>query len=248
MAHWLVVQTNHGRAVDGTQVLSDRSLTEQHTAGRPPTATPSAGTPTDPLAPDPARAHGNLLTYSAYMEVLPESGYGVVVLLNAGSGLMLDQIGIFYGVAASSKEPTSRPAGPAGTTFNVTTIDRALGLLTLLVALLGARGILRAGRWARDGRQQPWTYTAARMAPYLAVLGAALVYPQLAERLTGGREVTWEEAAYGWPALTVLVWTLLVAVLANVGARAWHLARRTTSRALSENHVVTSTQLQGARS
>src|SRR6185503_14598623 len=30
MAKWLVVQTNHGRAVDGTQVISDRGLTEQH--------------------------------------------------------------------------------------------------------------------------------------------------------------------------------------------------------------------------
>jgi hypothetical protein len=77
------------------------------------------------------------------------------------------------------------------------------------------------------------------------VLGAALVYPQLAERLVGGREVTWEEAAYGWPALTVFVGTLLVALLATVGARAWHLARRTTSRELSENSVVTTPQLQG---
>ena len=249
MADWLVVQTNHGRAIDGTRVLSDRSLTEQHTAG--PTAHSYAlGWDTDgPLgAPTRLEHTGNLLTYSAYMEVLPESEYGVVVLLNAGSGLMLDQIGIFYGVRSIVEGTDLSPPGPAGATFNVTTLDRILGLLTLVVVLLGVRGILRAGRWARRRRQQPWAYTAARMAPYLAVLGAALVYPQLAERLTGGREVTWEEAAYGWPALTVLVWTLLVAVLATVGARAWHLARRTTSRALSEIGVATATQLQGARS
>ena len=89
------MQTNHGRAVDGTQVISDRSLTEQHTAG--PTAHSYAlGWDTDGPAGAPTRLEhsGNLLTYSAYMEVLPESGYGVVVLLNAGSGLLLDQIGI----------------------------------------------------------------------------------------------------------------------------------------------------------
>ena len=83
---------------------------------------------------------------------------------------------------------------------------------------------------------------------HLVVLGAALVYPQLAERLVGGREVTWEEAAYGWPALTVLVWTLSAALLATVSARAWHLARRTTPRQLSEHSIVTTAKLQGARS
>jgi hypothetical protein len=64
-----------------------------------------------------------------------------------------------------------------------------------------------------------------------------------AERLVGGREVTWEEAAYGWPALTVFVWALLAALLATMAARAWQLVRRTTSRELSENHVVTSVRL-----
>jgi hypothetical protein len=29
------------------------------------------------------------------MEIVPDSGYGVVVFLNSGSGLMLDQTGIF---------------------------------------------------------------------------------------------------------------------------------------------------------
>ena len=170
--------------VDGTRVLSDSSLTEQHTAGSAARSYALGWNTDGPLgAPTRLEHTGNLLTYSAYMEVLPESGYGVVVLLNAGSGLMLDQIGIFYGVRSIVEGTDLSPPGPAGATFNVTTIDRILGLLTLVVALLGARGILRAGRWARRRRQQPWAYTAARMAPYLAVLGAALVYPQLAERL-----------------------------------------------------------------
>jgi hypothetical protein len=79
-------------------------------------------------------------------------------------------------------------------------------------------------------------------------LGAALFYPQLAARLVGGREVTWETAAYGWPALTVFVWTLLAALLATLGARAWHLVRGTARRELSEDRVVTAARLQGARS
>ena len=71
-------------------------------------------------------------------------------------------------------------------------------------------------------------------------------FPQLAERLVGGRDVTWEEAAYGWPALTVLVSALLAALLATLVARAWHLVQRAGIRELSPNHVI-STQFQGAR-
>ena len=242
MADWLVVQTNHGRAVDGTQVISDRSLTEQHSY--------ALGWDTDGPVGDPTRLEhtGNLLTYSAYMEMLPESGYGVVVLLNAVSGLMLDQTGIFYGVRSIVEGTDLTPAGPAGSIFNVTTLDRFLGLLTVVVVLLGVRVVLRAGRWSRRRREQPWAHTAARTAPHLAALGAALVFPQLAERLVGGREVTWEAAMYGWPALVVFVWSLLSALLATLGTRGWHLVRRTISREPSADHVVSIANLQGARS
>ena len=53
---------------------------------------------------------------------------------------------------------------------------------------------------------------------------------------------------YGWPALTVFVWTLYPALLATLGTRAWHLVRRTTSREPSADHVVSIANLQGARS
>lgn len=66
--------------------------------------------------------------------------------------------------------------------------------------------------------------------PHLAVLAAIAAYPQLAERLVGGREVTWEAAAYGWPALTVLVWTVLLATFATLVSRAFQVARGGTSR------------------
>jgi CubicO group peptidase (beta-lactamase class C family) len=238
MAKWLIVQTNHGRAADGTRILSDQRLTEQHTAGAVGNGY-ALGWDTDGPAGSPTRIDhsGNLLTYSAYMQVLPESGYGVVVLLNAGSGLMLDQTGIFYGVRSIVDGSDLTPPGPAGARFNVGVLDTVLGLLTLVVALLGARGARRAGRWARRRRERSWTGTALRLAAYLVLLAGVAAYPQLAERLVGGREVTWEEATYGWPALTVLVWTLLAATLATVGARAWHLAGRRSPASTADRAV-----------
>ena len=159
MADWLVVQTNHGRAVDGTQVISDRSLTEQHSY--------ALGWDTDGPVGDPTRLEhtGNLLTYSAYMEMLPESGYGVVVLLNAVSRTHARPDRHLLRRPQHRRRNRPHASGPAGSIFNVTTLDRLLGLLTLVVVLLGVRGVLRAGRWARRRREQPWAHTAARTFP-----------------------------------------------------------------------------------
>src|SRR5262249_5116395 len=68
MAQWLIVQTNRGRAADGTRVLSDASLTEQHTPGAH-TNGYALGWDTDGPAGAPTRLQhtGSLLTYSAYM-------------------------------------------------------------------------------------------------------------------------------------------------------------------------------------
>jgi hypothetical protein len=96
------------------------------------------------------------------MEIVPGSGYGVVVLLNSGSGLMLDQTRIFYGVRDIVEGTNLTPPGPAGAKFNATTLDRVLGLLTVAVLLLGASGVLRARRWGRRRRQQSWIFAAAR--------------------------------------------------------------------------------------
>jgi hypothetical protein len=48
--------------------------------------------------PDPAGAQGNLLTFSAYQALLPQSGYGIVPLFNSGSPFLRDQAAIFYSV------------------------------------------------------------------------------------------------------------------------------------------------------
>lgn len=244
MAQWLIVQTNHGRAADGTPIVSDDSLAEQHSPGAH-TNSYAMGWDTDGPAEAPTRLEhtGSLLTWSSYMDVVPGSGYGVVVLLNSGSGLMLDQTGIFYGVRDIVEGTNLTPPGPAGARFNAKTLDRILGLLTLAVLLLGARGVIRARRWAHRHAHSSWISLGARTVPYLAVLTAAAAFPKLAGHLLG-REVTWEAAAYGWPALTVFFLTLLAAMLAAVGVRAWHLARRTSSRERSENNVVTTAQLQ----
>jgi hypothetical protein len=207
--------------------VGNRALTELHTPG-PASKGYALGWDTDGQATDPTRLEhtGSLATYSAYMEVVPDSGYGVVLLLNAGSGLLLDQMGIFYGVRDIVEGTDTTPSGPAGATLSATRLDLILGVLTVVVLLLGIRGVVRAGPWARRRRQQHWTRTALRTAPYVAVVAVVAAYPQLAERLLlGGRDVTWVAAGYGWPALTALILSVLLASLATLAARTWHVVR-----------------------
>jgi Beta-lactamase len=83
-----------------------------------------------PAAPTRLEHSGNLLTFSAYQAVLPESGYGIALLFNSGSAFLLEQTAIFRG-ALHLVEGTDRTAGrPRLTT---TTLDVLLGCLTVFV-------------------------------------------------------------------------------------------------------------------
>lgn len=222
MARWLIVHSNNGRATDDTRLLTRRSLTEMHTAGAVGGGY-ALGWDTDgpSAAPTLLEHSGNLLTFSSYQAVLPASGYGVVVLLNSGSGLMLDQTALFAGVLDIIEGADATPPGPR---FSSTTLDTVLALLTLTVALLGVRGVRRSRRWAtRAGGPATRVGAALRLTPYLGLLAVVAAFPHLAENLVGGRDVTWVAAAYGWPALVVLVLTAVAATLATVISRAWHV-------------------------
>ena len=102
MAHWLVVQANGGRTADGTRLVSERSMTEMHTPSAP--GGYALGWDTDGPAAAPTRLEhsGNLLTFSAYQAVLPQSGYGIALLFNSGSPFLRDQTAIF------SRRPPAR--------------------------------------------------------------------------------------------------------------------------------------------
>jgi hypothetical protein len=170
-------------------------------------------------APTLLEHSGNLLTFSAYQAVLLAPGYGVVVLLNTGSALLRDQYAIFRGVLEIVEGTDTTPAGPP---YSQATLDAVLAFLTIAVMLLGILGLRRSRRWATR-TSGSWTRIVIRTLPYLAVLGLVAAFPRLAGKFIGGRDVTWEAAAYGWPALVVLVLTVLAATLATLTARAWQM-------------------------
>jgi hypothetical protein len=196
-------------------------MTEMHT--------PSArggyalGWDTDGPAAAPTRLEhsGNLLTFSAYQAVLPQSGYGIALLFNSGSRFLRDQTAIFYGLLDLVVGTDRTPIPPRVTTA---ALDAVLGCLAVLVLALGAHSGLTSRRWATR-RAGSRVRIVLGVAPSMAVLGLVAAFPDIAGRLAGGRDVSWVAAAYSWPALAVFVAAALIAAATTLTARAWQLSR-----------------------
>jgi CubicO group peptidase (beta-lactamase class C family) len=98
MAHWLVVQANRGRTAEGTRLVSERSMTEMHTASAPNGYALGWDTVGPAATPTRLEHSGSLRTFSAYQAVLPQSGYGIALVFNSGSAFLRDQTAIYRGV------------------------------------------------------------------------------------------------------------------------------------------------------
>src|SRR4051794_15648585 len=146
MARWLIVNANDGRAPDGTRLVSSRAMRQLHTPNAPRSHY-ALGWDTHGPAGAPSRVEhsGSLFTFTSEEALWPASGYGVVLLFNAGSPMMLDQIAIVHGVFDIVEGTTPPARGPR----MAARLDTILALLTLAALALGIAGIVRAGHWAR---------------------------------------------------------------------------------------------------
>ena len=218
MAHWLIVNTNAGKAADGTALVSASGMRTLRTPSAPESGY-ALGWETHGPAASPTRVEhsGNLFTYTAEQAVWPRTRYGVVLLYNAGSPMMLDQISITHGVFDIVEGATPPAAGPHFTSR----VDTGLAVLSLAALALGVAGTVRARRWDRRRRGTP-ARRVVTLLPAAVVLVAAAAFPTTVEAMLG-RDVTWMAALYTWPALVVFVLAAASAAAATLLARlsAW---------------------------
>ena len=173
-------------------------------------------------APTRLEHSGSVLTFTGYQAVLPQSGYGVALLFNAGSPFLRDQTAIFRDVLHLIEGTDRTPTRPRTSTAS---LDALLAGFTVLVLALGAHGSLTSRRWAtRYARSRALILLG--LAPPVAVLGLVAAFPAIAGRMAGGRDVNWVTAAYSWPALVVLVAAALLAAATTLIARSWQLSRQ----------------------
>ncbi len=214
LGRWLIVNANGGRAADGTRIVSAGGLRQLHAASAPNGYALGWATRGPRTAPTRIGHSGSVLTFSAEQAVLPERRIGVALLFNSSSAFLTEQRAIWDDVLRIVDGQAPRTPGmlppPA--------IDGALALLTILVLGAGLLGGLHAQRWARRVGSRP---AAASMGllPSVSVLIAVACFPRIALWMMDGRDVTWRAAAYGWPALVVLVLAAALAALATLVCR-----------------------------
>lgn len=221
MARWLVMQNNGGVEPNGARLVSARGIEEMHAPSEP--GGYALGWDTDGPKQGPTRiAHGGTqYTFVANEALLPESGYGVAVLLNSASPLGIEQTVIIEGLTAI----VEGDASPPGASVSSSTIDLVLAALTLAALALGTLGVLRSGRWAARRTKSPAWRVALRLLPHFVPIALCLAFPAIAGFLFGGRDVTWISALYGWFALVALVAVAAVAEVGVIVARIGHLVR-----------------------
>lgn len=220
MARWLAMQQRHGATADGRRLLS-ATLVEQSHRARPGTDRAGLGWLLSGPGVDPARVghSGVAQTFQAQTDLVPSSGFGVVVLLNSHTAWREHA----YEISSGIIEITEGRGPEAGTPVPTLT-DLTLGAGALGVAALGLLGVRRAPRWAarRTGRSR-WQMI-LRLLPHLIAPALAAVLLVIGPLLQGNSLTSADIVRFA-PSAMVLLLTLAVAGVAMVGSRLVALRR-----------------------
>lgn len=153
---------------------------------------------------------GTMLTFTAYQAVLPDSGYGVAVMVNAHTGYAdADALGDMLVDLLEG-----RRSDPPDT--SIVWVDVLLLALIPAVGWLGARGVRRSRRWAGSP---------LRLVPYLLPLPILLTLHRIVGFLYRGRDISWWQTAYLYPTFVLLLATISIAATAVLAARLFRMVK-----------------------
>ncbi|MGO1973861.1 MAG: hypothetical protein ACTH2Q_12980 [Propionibacteriaceae bacterium] len=164
---------------------------------------------------------GVLSTFNAQQDLVPQSGYGVAVLLNSFTPTREHAYEISDGIIALTEgdEPEVGPPAP-------TIIDLGLAVLTGLTLALGVLGVRRVGRWVRRrAHWPPWRFV-LRLLPQLIMPTIAFLLFVVGSSAQGN-SLTPADVFRLYPALMVLVLGLaLVGLTLTILRLSRHLRSR----------------------
>lgn len=186
MANYLIVHTNGGR-FEQTVLVAPEAIDAMHTPPRQPDSEYAMGWLNHTVDGVPVIEHnGTLSAFYSDAVMLPESGYGFVVLANVNGAMSS-----FVGLAKIKRGLIALLTGgqPAGDPFNVGVIGVIMGVITLLGAGLALRALLRLPRWAQENRSTPWWRLLPGIVwsfvPGLVLLALPALFGVLADRAFG---------------------------------------------------------------
>ena len=192
--------TTRGAHTRGRQVLSS-SLVEESHAPQPHADGAGFGWMRSAEGTTPERiSHSGVSpTFNAQQDLVPESGYAVVVMLNSFTPSREHAYEISSGIIELTEGDEPDIGLPVATL-----IDVALGLLTLLALLLGWRGIRSAVRWSERRKDWAWWRFGLRLLPQL-IAPAVAVFLFLVAPVLQHNSFTTANVLLLFPALMVLL-------------------------------------------
>ncbi|MER7005941.1 serine hydrolase domain-containing protein [Dactylosporangium sp. NPDC000555] len=209
MAAWLISQNNGGQGPGGGRVLSAAGVAELH---RPSAPGGEYGlgwfTKTLPSGARKISHGGTAWTFTSHQVLLPDSGYGIVVLSNSRPPYVEDTFGLVDGLVAMTRGETPRDA------LAYRLIAEAMvTILTLVTVAIYVVVVVRARVWAHGRlRRRVWA-APLRLLPHMVVAGAAAAFPALMRSI--GWDINWHQLYVIAPSFAV--WLTLLAAGAAAG-------------------------------
>lgn len=207
MANWLILQANEG-TYKGHELLSSKGIQEMQT----PTSTKISygmGWNTFEDHDENRLQHSGILwTYKSEALILPESGYGIVILFNSGLNAFVDYYAFIEGIAKIlTNQDVNEPF------YNNQLFEVIVGAIIVLTIILGVRQLLRVNRWAEKFKKWPKWRFALNFSLRLIPLFLLIFLPKLMTFIGGGRVLSWEGIMLMMPSIFVM---LVVVSLVNL--------------------------------
>lgn len=235
MARWLVMQQSRGRTPSGEQLVSPRSVAATHHPQRNADGYGLGWYHAESAEGPPVRTShtGAGASFGAYQGLFPDSGYGVVVLVNYGAALTAPDPGVLGQNLLAHIDPDIPPLSDSSLPTPQT--DLILTGLVILTMVLGVLGVAHARRWARRRARRSRIITALRLVPLLAVIAVVLSVPAL-QLATTGRVAPYELLFYTMP--VAVIWLLLAGLAAALvfTLRTLHYLRIIFTKTTTDNH------------
>ncbi len=214
MGRWLAMQQRGGVTASGERLLSAELVRESHTR-QPGADRYGLGWIHSGSDVSPARvSHSGVISgFNAQQDLVPSMDLGVLVMLNSFTTTLEHAYEISSGIITIMRGGEPELGLPTAIIS-----DLVLGVLTLLVLALGARGVRRAARWVDRRRDRGLPRFALRLTPLLIVPALAVLVFAVVPNLQNN-SATAADAFRLYPAAMALLVAGAVAGSAVTGTR-----------------------------
>jgi len=206
MAKWLALQSNDGN-FKNNQLLSSKGIQAMQT---PASSKNAYGMGWNIFKDDNGKSQiqhsGILWTYKSEALLLPDEGYGIVMLFSSGLNSFVDYYSFTDGIA---KILTNQ--SPNVPFYNNQLFEIAAGALIAATIILGVRQLLRLNYWIEKYQTRSKWRSALYLVLRLIPLCLLIFLPNLMTFIGGGRVLSWDGMILMMPSL--FIWLVIAALL-----------------------------------